>query len=174
METHMFPHPHPIDRRRHRRSTHSHGDGPRPGFDPREAFGFGPRGRHRGGPVRRGEVRPLILAALATKPMHGYEVIQTLESQSGGRWRPSAGSIYPTLQLLADEGLVTGEELDGRRVYALTEAGTAAADAAPPSPWADRPRNHGGDVRRTGRQVIEAAMQVQRVGSAEAVAAAEA
>jgi hypothetical protein len=106
--------------------------------------------------------------------MHGYEVIQALEAQSGGRWRPSAGSIYPTLQQLADEGLVTGDETDGRRVYALTDAGRTAADAAPPSPWSDGPRNETGDVRRTARQVIEAAMQVQRVGSPDAVAGAQA
>src|SRR5689334_17204394 len=123
--------------------------------------------------VRRGEVRTLILSALATKPMHGYEVIQALEAQSGGRWRPSAGSIYPTLQQLSDEGLVTGDEVDGRRVFALTDAGTAAAESAPPSPWSDRPRTETGDVRRIARQVIEAAMQVQRVGSPDAVAGAQ-
>ena len=88
--------------------------------------------------VRRGEIRPLILAVLATKPMHGYEVITELEAQSGGRWRPSAGSIYPTLQQLADEGLVTGEEIDGRRVYALTDEGKAAAAAGPAPPGPTR------------------------------------
>ena len=88
----------------------------------------------RGGMVRRGEIRPLILAVLATKPMHGYEVITELEAQSGGRWRPSAGSVYPTLQQLSDEGLVTSEEIDGRRVYALTDEGKAAAAAAPAPP----------------------------------------
>src|SRR5689334_20423520 len=115
--------------------------------------------------VRRGEVRTLILGALTTKPMHGYEVIQALEAQSGGRWRPSAGSIYPTLQQLADEGLVTSDEVDGRRVYALTDGGRAAAEAAPPSPWANASRDETGDIRRIARQVVEAAMQVQRVGS---------
>jgi DNA-binding PadR family transcriptional regulator len=134
----------------------------------------GGRGRHRGGMVRRGEVRTLILTALATKPMHGYEVIQALEAQSGGRWRPSAGSIYPTLQQLADEGLVTAQEIDGRRVYALTNEGKAAAEAAPPSPWSDGPRDEPGDVRRVARQVMEAAMQVQRVGSPDAVVGAHA
>jgi DNA-binding PadR family transcriptional regulator len=135
---------------------------------------FGGRGRHGGGMVRRGEVRTLILSALATKPMHGYEVIQALEAQSGGRWRPSAGSIYPTLQLLADEGLVTADETDGRRVYALTDEGRAAADAAPPSPWAASPRGEHTDVRQLARQVMEAAMQVQRVGSPAAAAGAQA
>ena len=123
--------------------------------------------------VRRGEVRPLILVALARKPMHGYEVIQALEAQSGGRWRPSAGSIYPTLQQLADEGLVTGSDVDGRRVYSVTDEGKAVADAAPPSPWAGDDRGETHDIRRLGRQVVEAAMQVQRVGSVNAGTAAE-
>src|SRR5262249_36540539 len=82
------------------------------------------RGRHR---VRRGDVRSAILALLDDRPMHGYEMITELEERTGGRWRPSAGSIYPTLQLLEDEGLVSAEEVEGRRVYSLTEAGQKAA-----------------------------------------------
>jgi DNA-binding PadR family transcriptional regulator len=83
--------------------------------------GRGPgRGRHR---VRRGDVRSAILALLDDRPMHGYEMIQELEERTGGRWTPSAGSIYPTLQLLEDEGLVSAEEVDGRKVYSLTDSG---------------------------------------------------
>jgi DNA-binding PadR family transcriptional regulator len=78
------------------------------------------RGRHR---VRRGDVRSAILALLDDRPMHGYEMIQELEERTGGRWRPSAGSIYPTLQLLEDEGLVTADEVDGRKVLSLTDSG---------------------------------------------------
>ena len=156
------------DPRRHRRDPRRGPDGSPFGF--RDAFGGG---RGRGGMVRRGEIRPLILAVLATKPMHGYEVITELEAQSGGRWRPSAGSIYPTLQQLADEGLVTSEEIDGRRVYALTDEGKAAAAAGPRSPWADAGRGRGNDVRQLARQVAEAAMQVQRVGTPEAAVAAQ-
>src|SRR5262245_40620136 len=84
------------------------------------------RGRHR---VRRGDVRSAILALLDDRPMHGYEMIQELEERTGGRWTPSAGSIYPTLQLLEDEGLVTPEEVDGRKVYSLTDEGQKAAPA---------------------------------------------
>ena len=158
----------PNDRRRHHRDPRRGPDGAAFGF--REAFGGG---RGRGGMVRRGEIRPLILAVLATKPMHGYEVITELEAQSGGRWRPSAGSVYPTLQQLSDEGLVTSEEIDGRRVYALTEEGKTAAAASPRSPWADAGRGRGNDVRQLARQVAEAAMQVQRVGTPEAAVAAQ-
>jgi DNA-binding PadR family transcriptional regulator len=82
------------------------------------------RGRHR---VRRGDVRSAILALLDDRSMHGYEMITELEERTGGRWRPSAGSIYPTLQLLEDEGLVSSEEVEGRKVYSLTDAGKEAA-----------------------------------------------
>jgi DNA-binding PadR family transcriptional regulator len=124
--------------------------------------------------ARRG-VRPAILAVLVDRPMHGYQVIQELEELSGGRWRPSAGSVYPTLQQLEDELLVRSEELDGRRVYTLTDAGQAAAEASPlkKHPWFD-PRNEKGtmDLRRLAVQVIGGAIQVSRVGSEDAKAQA--
>jgi DNA-binding PadR family transcriptional regulator len=81
------------------------------------------RGRHRGRGARRGDVRAAVLALLIERPMHGYELIQQIEERSGGVWRPSPGSIYPTLQLLADEGLVSGDETGGRRLFTLTDAG---------------------------------------------------
>jgi DNA-binding PadR family transcriptional regulator len=102
-----------------------------PDMDPgmwRDWFGMGRS--ERGKAVRRGDVRDAILTALAREPMHGYRIIQQLSEQSGGRWRPSAGSVYPTLQQLEDEGLVTSEEGEGRRVFSLTEAGRAAAETA--------------------------------------------
>jgi DNA-binding PadR family transcriptional regulator len=93
---------------------------PRPG-----PWGFG-GGRGRGR-RSRGDVRAAILALLAERPMHGYEMIQELEARTGGVWRPSPGSVYPTLQLLEDEDLIAGEEGEGRRRFALTEAGRAEA-----------------------------------------------
>jgi DNA-binding PadR family transcriptional regulator len=120
--------------------------------------------------VRRG-VRAAILAVLVDQPMHGYQVIQQLEQLSGGRWRPSAGSVYPTLQQLEDEGLVRSEELDGRRVYTLTESGTELAAKSPlrKHPWFDRgSAKRPMDLRRLAVQVIGAAIQVSRVGSEEA------
>ena len=127
----MFQH----DTHPHAQRSAASPPGPATGPTPRVrlpgAFGGG---RGHGGMVRRGEIRPLILAVLTTKPMHGYEVITELEAQSGGRWRPSAGSVYPTLQQLSDEGLVTSEEIDRRRVYALTDEGKAAAAAGPAPP----------------------------------------
>jgi DNA-binding PadR family transcriptional regulator len=127
-------------------------------------------GRGRPGPtVRRGEIRPLILAVLQERPMHGYEVIQELEAQSGGRWRPSAGSVYPTLQQLSDEGLVTSEEVDGRRTYTLTETGQAAAAASTTrSPWTEPDVDTEPDIRQLAMQLAQAVIQVHRMGSPRA------
>jgi DNA-binding PadR family transcriptional regulator len=65
----------------------------------------------------------IVLRVLAEKPMHGYDIIQSLEQRHEGRYRPSPGSIYPTLQMLEDGGFVTSEQVDGKRVYTITEAG---------------------------------------------------
>jgi len=101
----------------------------------------GPGGHRRGGRMRRGEIRTALLSALADEPGHGYEVMQRLEERSGGTWRPSPGSVYPTLQQLQDEGLVTSTERDGKRVFEITEAGrTELAErtkVAGPAPWTD-------------------------------------
>jgi DNA-binding PadR family transcriptional regulator len=78
----------------------------------------------------RGDVRPLLLAVLLDGPAHGYELIRRLEQRSGGAWRPSPGSVYPTLQLLEDADLVTGRDDEGKRVYELTDAGRAEAEQA--------------------------------------------
>jgi DNA-binding PadR family transcriptional regulator len=111
-----------------------------PGFGP--GFGFGPGGRRggwrRGGPGRgrRGDVRAAILALLAERPMHGYEMIQQIAERSNGIWKPSPGSVYPTLQLLDDEGLITASETDGsKKLFELTEEGRAAAEKIETPPW---------------------------------------
>jgi DNA-binding PadR family transcriptional regulator len=67
----------------------------------------------------------VILKLLRDKPMHGYEVMKALEEQTHGCYRPSPGSVYPTLQWLEDEGLVRSEEREGKKVYAITEQGRA-------------------------------------------------
>jgi DNA-binding PadR family transcriptional regulator len=70
-------------------------------------------------------------------PAHGYEVIRRLEERSGGLWRPSAGSVYPTLQLLEEQGLLTSREDGGKRVYELTDEGRAEIEGnvAGGLPW---------------------------------------
>jgi DNA-binding PadR family transcriptional regulator len=68
--------------------------------------------------------------------MHGYEMIQEIAERSGGLWRPSPGSVYPTLQLLVDEGLIVGTESEGsKRLFELTEDGRAAAEKVETPPW---------------------------------------
>ncbi|HEV8298876.1 MAG TPA: PadR family transcriptional regulator, partial [Acidimicrobiales bacterium] len=102
----------------------------------------------RGGRTRRGDIRTALLAVLAEGPGHGYEIIQRIEEKSGGSWRPSPGSVYPTLQLLEDEGLVAGTERDGKRVYAITDEGRAEAqrrvEEAGGEPWATGGRGGAG------------------------------
>ena len=143
------------------RSRHGHGRHEMRG-------GRGPgRGRHR---VRRGDVRSAILALLDDRPMHGYEMITELEERTGGRWRPSAGSIYPTLQLLEDEALVTAEEVEGRKVYSLTEAGQKAVPDRTEGqrPWEegdeDSPRF---EARQELFRLIGAAKQLARTDDDE-------
>jgi DNA-binding PadR family transcriptional regulator len=120
--------------------------------------------------VRRGDVRPAILAVLKDEPMHGYQVIRVLEERSRGRWRPSAGSVYPTLQQLQDEGLVRSEEIEGRRTYSLTDEGRShvATFRAGRSPFVIVKvgvADESPDVRREAMQLVRAALQVSKVGS---------
>jgi DNA-binding PadR family transcriptional regulator len=95
------------------------------------------RGRGGGPRARRGDVRAAVLALLAERPMHGYEMIREIEERTEGAWTPSAGSIYPTLQLLEDEGLIRGEESEGKRRFTLTDSGVAAQEekAGEQTPW---------------------------------------
>jgi DNA-binding PadR family transcriptional regulator len=112
------------------------------GFDPRGGFGFGPFGgpRGRGGRGgrrgRRGDVRAAILTLLAERPMHGYEMTQEIATRSNNLWKPSPGSVYPTLQLLVDEGLIVPTEAEGsKKTFELTEEGRQAADRIETPPW---------------------------------------
>jgi DNA-binding PadR family transcriptional regulator len=106
--------------------------------------------------------------------MHGYDLIRTLEERSGGMWRPSPGSIYPTLQMLEEEGLISGEDRDGKRVYSITDDGRAELEkrkeqaGAAGAPW-----EGGNEMMRALRESVAglaaAAMQVGRAGSVEQV-----
>jgi DNA-binding PadR family transcriptional regulator len=94
-----------------------------PGFQMRQGpmGGFGMRpGRMR---AQRGDVKAAILSLVKEAPRHGYEIISEIEQRSNGAWKPSPGSIYPTLQALEDQGLVVGSDSEGKRVYSITEAG---------------------------------------------------
>jgi DNA-binding PadR family transcriptional regulator len=91
----------------------------------------GPPGSSRGPKAGRGDVRAAILALLRESPRNGYQIMSEIEERSGGAWRPSPGAVYPALQLLADEGLVEGEESDGRRTFSLTDAGRRHVEENP-------------------------------------------
>src|SRR5258708_33453853 len=117
---------------RHRRHGFGPGGHEFGGFGP----GRGPRGRGRR--ARRGDIRTAALLLLAEEPRNGYQIMQEVEERSSGVWRPSPGSVYPALQQLEDEGLIRSEERDGRKLFALTDAGQAHVqerDAGAPAPW---------------------------------------
>nr|WP_274636600.1 PadR family transcriptional regulator [Microbacterium bovistercoris] len=159
-----------------RPDDHSH----RPDFGPlgfglwdavgnlREAFEqrVGPR-------MGRGDVRAAILALLREQPMHGYQLIHEIEERSGGAWKPSPGSVYPTLQLLADEDLVEVDHADGKKTYSLTDAGREQADAAEgDAPWESsmaKSAARAAALPKAGAKLAQVAMQVARDGSADQV-----
>jgi DNA-binding PadR family transcriptional regulator len=107
--------------------------GPGPGgFGPDFGFGpgpfGGPRGRGRGrGRAGRGDVRAAIISLLSEQPRNGYQIIQEINERTGGLWRVSSGSVYPAISQLEDEGLIEPTDGDGRKLFALTEAGQAHA-----------------------------------------------
>jgi DNA-binding PadR family transcriptional regulator len=152
-----------------------------PDFPPGFRGGRGRRGDARFGGGRgdrrrqRGDIRTALLALLADEPGHGYDLITRLDERSGGTWRPSPGSIYPTLQLLEDEGLARSVERDGKRVYELTDEGRAEAaqriESAGGPPW-ERARRGGpgvGELRDAVGQLGFAVRQVSMGGRTEQV-----
>jgi DNA-binding PadR family transcriptional regulator len=144
---------------------------------------LGPKfGRHRGGRgqrARRGDVRAAILDLLAEgQTWNGYQIIQEIAERTHGVWRPSAGSVYPALQQLEDEGLISPEGEGRRRMYALTDEGRAYAEAHADelrASWdavagmTDDATLELGDMIR---QVVMAVMEVRRAGSAGQIAEA--
>jgi DNA-binding PadR family transcriptional regulator len=119
--------------------------------------------------MRRGEIRTAILAILIDGPGHGYDLIQRLEEKSGG-WRPSPGSVYPTLQLLEDEDLVRSSDRDGKKVFELTDEGRAEAERrmaeAGGAPWErDRGPGPNRELREAVRDTFVAMKQIGSVGS---------
>jgi DNA-binding PadR family transcriptional regulator len=157
------------------------------GFDIREAIdslrdAFSPRSSARSSHGSgHGDVRMAILAALAAGALNGHAVMQAIAATSGGTWMPAASSIYPTLQLLTDEGLVRTEHDGERTVYSLTDAGrAAAAEAAAHTESSDHART-GSDrdwrlprwdestavVPKAGAKLAQAAAQVAQTGSRE-------
>ena len=125
--------------------------------------------------TRRGDIKFILLGLLSERPQHGYELIKELEARRGGFRRPSPGSVYPTLQMLEEGGYLTSEEVDGKRVYTITESGRQFLS--------DRDRQSGSrnaydsfteskpseliELRRTLTEVNDAVTQVARSGNLE-------
>jgi len=149
-----------------------------PGDHPfgRHGFGRGPR-------ARKGDVRGAILDLFAEeedRAWNGYQLIQEIPARTDGAWRPSAGSVYPALQLLEDEGLIAPQGTGRRRVYTLTDKGRGYVEAHADelrSSWdaaAGMTDDDAIEFRNLIRQVMMAVMEVRRAGSAEQVAQARA
>ncbi len=124
-------------------------------------------GGHRGPKVRRGDVRSAILDVLSVEPMNGYQIIQQIAERSGGAWKPSPGSVYPTVQQLEDEGLVEGSEGSGRRLLQLSAEGRTYVAEHPEelaATWRpfDQPeaQDGPGDLKPVIGQVMGAVWQV--------------
>ncbi len=134
--------------------------------------GFGPPGFTRGPKARRGDVRVAILDVLAARPMNGYQIIQQIAERSGGAWKPSPGSVYPTLQQLEDEGLVQPRATEGRRLLQLTDDGRAYVENNPDelaATWAafEQDPDDAGELRPLIGQVMAACWQVAVTGTAQ-------
>jgi DNA-binding PadR family transcriptional regulator len=140
------------------------GTGPGPGGP----FGGG-RGRK-----RRGDVRVALLLLLAEEPRNGYQLMQEIEERSRGHWRPSPGSVYPTLQQLEDEGLIRPIDADGTKLFELTDAGRQhVSDSGHTPPWdADDDSEDVSDMKHEIKQLHIAAMMVLRAGNEEQIALA--
>jgi len=97
------------------------------GAGPRGAFLWGGRRGRRRRWFEAGDMKYVILKLLRDKPRHGYEVMKELEDRFEG-YSPSPGTVYPTLQWLEDEGLVSARDAAGKKVYEITDAGRAFLD----------------------------------------------
>jgi DNA-binding PadR family transcriptional regulator len=155
----------------HRKGRGGHGRGGGPGWGWFTEFGGGgPWGR--GGRRRkRGDVRAAILLLLDEEPRNGYGLMQAIEERSDGEWRPSPGSVYPTLQQLEDEGLIRPRDEAGRKTFELTDEGRTYVEEhrdAFGTPWElDDDADVAGSMREMKdllAQVIRATVQVMQVG----------
>ncbi len=88
-----------------------------------DLFGDSLRSRGTGQRLKRGFLKFAILELLAEQPRHGYEIIKELEQRYAGVYRPSAGSVYPNLQLLEEEGSLSSQEIETKKIYTITEHG---------------------------------------------------
>lgn len=134
-------------------------------------------GLDRGPRARRGDVRAAILVLLDEEPRNGYQLMQELERRSQGAWRPSSGSVYPTLSQLEDEGLVAATKDESNRIYRLTERGksyVAKHRDELGTPWEVETQGHDPrwELMNLMREIGPALGQVMKFGTPEQVAEA--
>jgi DNA-binding PadR family transcriptional regulator len=173
----MHRHQHEVrNLRDHLYMRHGHGHGG-PGFGhpgewgpPMRGWGGGRRRR-----MRRGDVRAAIVVLLDEQAHTGYSLMEEIERRSGGAWRPSPGSVYPTLQQLEDEGLIRPQEGEGRTPFELSDEGKAYVAEnreALGEPWA-KPAEGIGEERLELRglvgQIAAATLQVGTAGDDDQV-----
>jgi DNA-binding PadR family transcriptional regulator len=138
------------------------------GGGPRGGPGWGPHRRGRGR-ARRGDVRLALLRLLAEEPRNGYQLMQAIEERSEGLWRPSPGSVYPTLAQLEDEGLIRSVDAEGARRFEITDAGREQLESRTdePAPWEPAAEDVENPLAELGPLVIQigkATFQVASVG----------
>ena len=170
------------------RWLHAMRGGPGPSGGPRGPFGEfgppfggfgGPRGFRGHGKARRGDIRTAALLLLSEEPRNGYALMQEIEQRSSGVWRPSPGSVYPALAQLEDEGLIRSEEVDGRKRFAITDAGRELlAERSPdaPAPWDTLAGGVSQDVQELFglmRQVGVAGVQLMQTATESQIAEAK-
>jgi DNA-binding PadR family transcriptional regulator len=117
------------------------------------------------------------LLLLAEEPRNGYQIMQEVEERSEGAWNPSPGSVYPALAQLEDEGLIATEEHEGRKLYAVTDAGRKAVEerGERPAPWEQMSGELSPVVQELARQIRDvrfAFAQILRSGSEAQMASA--
>jgi DNA-binding PadR family transcriptional regulator len=117
-------------------------------------------------------IRAALLRLLAEEPRNGYQLMQAIEDRSGGRWRPSPGSIYPTLAQLEDEGLIRATEHEGGKLFELTDQGRQHIEDhdGQAAPWEDANEPEAvSDLRRQIKQLQVAVMQVAHAGGEDQI-----
>ena len=175
---HVFRSGGPEGLRKHRRQgamRHRHG---MHDWGRSEGRGWGPPGGGGRRRMRRGDVRAAVLVLLDEGPQTGYGLMGGIENRSEGAWRPSPGSMYPTLTMLEEEGLIRPQAGEGRMPYELTDEGRAYVEEHREKlgqPWA-RSTEGGGDrleLRRLIGQLGAAAFQVGAAGDDAQIAKAK-
>lgn len=136
-------------------------------FNPENIMG----GFQREARAKRGDIKYFILEVLEKKPSHGYEIIRSLEERWDGRYKPSPGSVYPTLQLLEEGGYLISQQMDSKKVYTITEEGKQLlkerGHVNSPEPEFENISSH--DVKMCALKLAEAVRQGIKVGNKDTI-----